>query len=77
MLLPAIIAFLGYNPLPPPPTSIGVQLKAARIAAGLTRRQLAAQVGVHLGTLAEWERGEAWPSEDRRQQLMYLLGVSC
>ncbi len=76
-LLSAIIAFLGYGPLPPPPTSFAGQLKAARVAANLTRRQLAAQVGVHMATLAEWERGEVRPSKDRSQQLANLLGVSC
>ena len=47
--VPKIVAFLGYDPFGPPPDGFSAQLKAARIAAGLTRRQLAARVGVHPG----------------------------
>jgi len=75
--VPKIIEFLGYEPFDVPPTTFPARLKAARVAAGLTRRRLAAQIGVHMGTVAEWERGEACPSGDRRQQLMHLLGVTC
>jgi len=59
--VPKIVQFLGYDPFGPPPSSFLARLKAARIGAGLTRRQLAAKLGIHPGTLAEWERGEAKP----------------
>ena len=67
--VPKIVVFLGYDPFGPPPASFPLQLKAARIAAGLTRRQLAARLGVHPGTVAEWERGESAPSKDHRHRL--------
>ena len=74
--VPLIVAFLGYDPFGPTPTSFPLQLKAARIAAGLTRRRLAARLGVHPGTVAEWERDEAEPSEANREQLDQLMGCS-
>ena len=53
--VPKIVDFLGFDPFGPPPDSFPGQLKAARIAAGLTRRQLAALLGAHTGTVALWE----------------------
>ena len=67
--VPKIVTFLGYDPFGPPPANFALQLKAARIAAGLTRRQLAARLGVHPGTVAEWERGEARPIRALQQRL--------
>jgi len=74
--VPGIVAFLGYEPSGPSPASFPLQLKVTRIAAGLTRRQLAAQLGVHPGTVAEWERGEAQPITVLRERIKALLGVS-
>jgi transcriptional regulator with XRE-family HTH domain len=71
--VPKIVAFLGYNPFGPPPASFPLQLKAARIAVGLTRRQVAARLGVHPGTVAEWERGEARPGRTLLDQIRVLL----
>ncbi len=73
--VPKIVAFLGYDPFEPPPASFPLQLKAARIAAGLTRRYLAARLGVHAGTVAEWERGEARPVKALRQRLEAFVGA--
>lgn len=73
--VPELIAFLDYDPFGPPPASFPLQLKAARITAGLTRRQLAAQLNVHPGTVAEWERGEARPVEALRQRLKVFVGA--
>jgi DNA-binding XRE family transcriptional regulator len=44
--VPKIIAFLGYDPLGSLPTSFPLHLKRTRIAAGLTRRQLAPRNGL-------------------------------
>ena len=73
--VPRIIEFLGYDPFGPPPTSFPARLKAARIAAGLTRRRLAARIGIHPGTVAKWERGEARPSRGFREEIRALLRV--
>ena len=74
--VPKVVAFLGYDPFGPPPASFSLQLKAARIAAGRTRRQLAARLMVHPGTMAEWERGETRPLKPSRKRLLALLGLS-
>ena len=74
--LPKILGFLGYDPFGPPRTTFPTQLKAARTAAGYTRRQLAARNGVHPTTVADWERGEARLLEPSTKQLSALFGLS-
>ena len=74
--VPKVVPFLGYDPFGPPPASFPLQLRAARVAAGLTRRQLAAGLAVHPGTVAEWERGEVQPLESSVERLRALLGLS-
>jgi transcriptional regulator with XRE-family HTH domain len=71
--VPRIVTFLGYNPFEPPPTSSPLQLKAARLAAGLTRRKLAGQLRVHPATVAQWKRGEAHPLEASGKRLRALF----
>jgi transcriptional regulator with XRE-family HTH domain len=73
--VPKIIEFLGYAPCGAPATTFPARLKAARIEAGLTRRQLAASVGVHPSTVAKWERGEARPILNLRRRVQTLLGI--
>jgi DNA-binding XRE family transcriptional regulator len=60
--LPAIIEFLGYNPLPHGKT-LAQRLLRHRSSLGLTRRGATAKVvGVDASTLARWERGERQPT---------------
>jgi transcriptional regulator with XRE-family HTH domain/cell division protein FtsB len=59
--MPAIIRFLGYNPLPPA-KSWGERLVRHRTSLGMTRGEAAKHVGVDPGTLARWERGEREPA---------------
>jgi site-specific DNA recombinase len=59
--MPAIVKFLGYNPLPPG-TTWAERLVNGRTAAGLTQRESAQRIGVDQGTLARWERGEREPT---------------
>jgi transcriptional regulator with XRE-family HTH domain len=73
--VPKIVALLGYHPFGPPPASFPLQLKATRIAAGLTRGQLATRLGVHPGTVAKWERGEARPVKALRERLDAFVWV--
>jgi len=77
--MPAIVGFLGYDPCGPPAAGFPARIKAARIAAGLTRRELAARIGVHPGTVAEWERGDARPARASQDRLCAALAhwVSC
>ena len=59
--MPAIIRFLGYNPLPPAKTWAG-RLVSSRTALGLSQKQAAKRMGVDASTLARWERGERKPA---------------
>ena len=58
--MPAIIEFLGYNPLPEA-TAWGARLVRYRTTLGMTQKEAAAHLGVDQGTLARWERGEREP----------------
>jgi transcriptional regulator with XRE-family HTH domain len=59
--MPAIIRFLGYNPLPPGSTW-AERLVYGRKAMGITQKESARRVGVDQSTLARWERGEREPT---------------
>jgi len=54
--IPAIIQFLGYNPLPAAIT-LPERLASARRALGLSQRKMAARLGVDPATLMGWEAG--------------------
>jgi DNA-binding transcriptional regulator YiaG len=73
--VPGIVEFLGYDPFGPAPTAFPAQMKAARVAAGLTRRQMVARLQVHPSTVAKWERGEALPVPVLRKRLLAVLGT--
>jgi transcriptional regulator with XRE-family HTH domain len=60
--MPAIIRFLGYNPLPPSPGGTGERLVRCRTLLGLSQKVFAGQLGVDQGTLAKWERRERQPA---------------
>jgi site-specific DNA recombinase len=59
--MPAIVRFLGYDPLPPP-TTWAERLVRHRTTHGLTQDEAARQIGVDSSTLARWERGEREPT---------------
>jgi len=59
--MPAIIQFLGYNPLPPTQARAD-RLIQARTALGLSQENAARQLGVDPSTLARWERRERKPT---------------
>ena len=59
--MPAIVTFLGYNPLPPA-EGMAERLVRRRTSLGLTQKEAAVQIGVDAGTLAPWERGEREPT---------------
>ena len=58
--LPAIIQFLGYNPLPPAQTFVE-RLTSARRVLGVSQRNLALSLGVDPGTWQSWEAGQHKP----------------
>ena len=55
--MPAIIRFLGYNPLPEA-EGWGPRLVRYRTTLGITQKEAARHLSVDQGTLARWERGE-------------------
>jgi transcriptional regulator with XRE-family HTH domain len=59
--IPAIIQFLGYDPLPLA-NSLIEQLVAARKRLGLSQRKMAAKLGVDPSTLMGWEAGRHQPT---------------
>jgi transcriptional regulator with XRE-family HTH domain len=60
--IPAIIRFLGYDPLPPA-SSLPERLVSARRELGLTQRKMAELLSVDPGTLQGWEAGEHQPTQ--------------
>ena len=70
--VPALIRFLGYNPLLNP-ASIAEQLVQYRSMRGMHQDGLAALIGVNPSTLARWERGEREPSGKYRKKVDVVL----
>jgi len=59
--IPAILRFLGYNPLPPAQT-LPERLATVRKTLGMSQRNLAESLGVDPGTLQGWEAGQHQPT---------------
>jgi DNA-binding transcriptional regulator YiaG len=75
--VPRIIAFLGYDPHPAS-RSLPDRPLAARRQQGVSRRELASQLGLDEETLARWERGTRQPRGKYLTFVERLLGaVSC
>jgi transcriptional regulator with XRE-family HTH domain len=70
---PAIITFLGHNPLPQGET-FPERLRAARQARGLSWKRLAEELGVWESTVRDWENGTHRPSRVLRCRLARFLG---
>jgi len=70
--MPAIIQFLGYNPLPPA-NSWAQRLVRGRIVLGISQQVLARKLGVDPATLALWERGEREPATSTMARVDELL----
>ena len=70
--MPAIIEFLGYNPLPEEKT-IGEQLMRHRTGLGMTQEAAARHIGVDPSTLARWERGEREPLDKFMERINRFL----
>ena len=59
--VPAIIQFLGYDPLPPG-NSLPERLASRRRVLGLSQRKMAKRMGVDPDTLQGWEAGQHQPT---------------
>jgi transcriptional regulator with XRE-family HTH domain len=70
--MPAIIQFLGYNPLPEPNT-IPERLATVRRALGLSQRKMAGKLGVDPGTLMGWEAGRHQPTRKSLDLIRRIL----
>lgn len=70
--MPAIIEFLGFNPLPPA-KNVAERLVRNRTTLGLSQKQAAEKIGVDPGTLARWERGEREPTGEIAVRAELLL----
>lgn len=51
------------------------RLKAVRVVHNKSQSELGHALGVSHQTIAQWELGKAWPSNENAQKLMRLLGV--
>jgi len=69
---PAILRFLGDDPLPEPMT-LPEHLKAVRRCLGLSQRHLAGLLGVDPSTVREWETGTRRPCPILRRELESTL----
>lgn len=72
--MPAIIRFLGYDPLPPASSS-HERLAGARRKLGLTQRKMAELLGIDPGTLQGWEAGDHQPSKRSLEMLGKFLRI--
>ena len=67
--IPAIYSFLGYAPWEPA-EGFAAWLRQARRGSGLSRRNLAARIGVDPTTVDRWERGRRRPTTESRRRLL-------
>jgi transcriptional regulator with XRE-family HTH domain len=72
--IPAIIAFLGYNPLPQP-AGLTERLVWFRQSKGWTQKAFAKVLGVDQSTLAGWEQGRRVPLGKYKDKVSTELGL--
>ena len=72
--LPKIIEFLGYDPAGSGATrSLSERLKGQRRTLGLSRRRLAALLGIDESNLTGWETGKHLPTKKSLERLSGFL----
>jgi ribosome-binding protein aMBF1 (putative translation factor) len=74
-LIPAVIGFLGYNPLPAP-RSFGESIRRARLALGWSVAMLAAKSRVDPATVARLEVGSKGMTSRPARAIQTALGLS-
>jgi DNA-binding transcriptional regulator YiaG len=74
--VPAIIRFLGYDPLPQA-TGWGERLVRHRTTLGITQTVAAGRLGVDQGTLAKWEQGKREPQDGFLGRVKRFLQDGC
>ena len=73
--MPAIIRFVGYNPLPPA-DGWPDRLVRCRTVLGISQKESSRRMGVDASTLARWERGEREPTGPFATRVLRFLGAS-
>lgn len=71
---PALIAFVGYNPLPPPRT-VGEAVRRERLTRGLSWRRLATMAGVDPTTIARLEADRPRMARRPVSAVLRVLGL--
>ncbi len=71
--VPAIIQWLGYDPLPAP-SSLASWITIERTRRGLARRALAEALGWDETTVRSYEEGDRLPEDARLAKLRAILG---
>ncbi|WP_370307714.1 helix-turn-helix domain-containing protein [Sinimarinibacterium flocculans] len=71
-LMPAVIAFMGYDPYPAE-SGYAARLKAKRRAMGWTIKQAAESLDINEATWGMWERGATTPAGALRAAVDRLL----
>jgi len=61
--IPKIIEFLGYDPFEKKADNLAERIKDFRRIRGLSRKNLAEQLGIDLSTLEGWETGKHQPTK--------------
>lgn len=74
--LPGVLRFLGYDPYPPPRTTLRERLYSTRRALGLDCKQMGRLYGVDPKTWWWWEMGKHSPLSSRVEGLEDFLEVS-
>ncbi len=72
--IPAIVQFLGCNPLPVG-TGWAARLVRARTTLGLSQREAARKIKVDPSTLARWERDECRPAGELAARARHFLAA--
>jgi DNA-binding XRE family transcriptional regulator len=70
---PKIIEFLGYDPQPANPESLGEKICNFRRIHGLSQKKLARLLQVDQSSIGNWERGEHQPSEKLHNKLTSFI----
>ena len=68
---PAILSFLGYDPLPTP-TNFAEKIKQYRLKNGLSQETFALQLSIQRTTVQDWELGKRLPRKRLRKRLKQL-----
>jgi DNA-binding XRE family transcriptional regulator len=73
---PAVIAFLGYNPLETPMLSFAQSIRQYRLRHGLSIARMGRLVGVNGSTILSWEKAEHVPLSHLYEKVLVILNTT-